>query len=90
MTGPKVNPELLSILLKFRQHEVAFMADILANKWKRMMSELMNFIQNEVDSWERTAKMAKKGKEREKITRGPRKCAQNDKLWQHLPCMLQI
>ena len=28
MTGPNLNPELLSILLKFRKHEVAFMADI--------------------------------------------------------------
>ena len=28
MTGPNLNPELLSILLKFRQHKVAFMADI--------------------------------------------------------------
>ena len=28
MTGPNLNPELLSILLKFRKHKVAFMADI--------------------------------------------------------------
>ena len=28
MKGPNLNPDLLSILLKFRQHKVAFMADI--------------------------------------------------------------
>lgn len=28
MTGPNLNPELLSVLLNFRQHRVALMADI--------------------------------------------------------------
>ena len=28
LTGPNLNPDLLSVLIKFRKHEIAFMADI--------------------------------------------------------------
>ena len=28
LTGPNLNPDLLSVLIKFRQHEIAYMADI--------------------------------------------------------------